>query len=149
MTIYEFSKITHLLYELLGKEENKSQQQTENQKFAFTYLKHLFTSNLILVQCDPIKKLCIEADSLDFATAAILSMLCDNGLQCPCAYISKSLSSAEKNYMIYDKEMLTIIRALEDQRHYLEGADHQIEIWTDHQNLEYFMTAQKLNRRQA
>ena len=45
--------------------------------------------------------------------------------------------------------MLAIIRALEEWRHFVEGAEHQCEIWTDHKNLEYFMTAKKLNRRQA
>ena len=55
----------------------------------------------------------------------------------------------EQNYEIHDKEMLAIIRALEEWRHFLEGATHLVEIWTDHKNLEYFMTAKKLNRRQA
>jgi len=45
--------------------------------------------------------------------------------------------------------MLGIIRALEAWRHYLEGTKLQFEIWTDHRNLEYFMEAKKLNRRQA
>ena len=31
----------------------------------------------------------------------------------------------------------------------MEGAQSKFEIWTDHKNLEYFMKAQKLNRRQA
>jgi len=55
----------------------------------------------------------------------------------------------ERNYEIHDKEMLAIIRALEEWRHFLEGATHLVEIWTDHKNLEYFMTAKKLNCRQA
>jgi len=55
----------------------------------------------------------------------------------------------EWNYEIHDKEMLAIIRALEEWRYFLEGATHLVEIWTDHKNLEYFMTAKKLNRRQA
>jgi len=55
----------------------------------------------------------------------------------------------EQNYKIHDKEMLAIIRALEEWRHFLEGATYLVEIWTDHKNLEYFMTAKKLNRRQA
>ena len=42
-----------------------------------------------------------------------------------------------------------IIRGLESWRHLLEGAQFQFEIWTDHKNLEYFMKAQELNRRQA
>jgi hypothetical protein len=46
-------------------------------------------------------------------------------------------------------EMLAIIRGLKEWRHYLEGAHHPVEIWTDHKNLKYFQAAQKLNRRQA
>ena len=64
-------------------------------------------------------------------------------------FYSKSLSSVEQNYEIHDKEMLAIIWALEEWRHFLEGATHLVEIWTDHKNLEYFMTAKKLNCCQA
>ena len=45
--------------------------------------------------------------------------------------------------------MLAIIRSLQEWRHFVEGAEHQVEIWTDHKNLEYFMSAKQLNRRQA
>jgi len=93
---------------------------------------------------------CIEADSSDFASRAVLSQ------QLPgeekwhlVAFYSKSLSLVEWNYEIHDKEMLAIIRALEEWRHFLEGARHLVEIWTDHKNLEYFMMAKKLNRCQA
>ena len=65
------------------------------------------------------------------------------------AYISKSLNEAKRNYEIHDKEMLVIIQCLEAWKHFLKGAKDQFEIWTDHKNLEYFMKAQKLNRRQA
>jgi len=65
------------------------------------------------------------------------------------AFYSKSLSPVERNYEIHDKEMLAIIHALKEWRHFLEGAQHPVEIWTDHKNLEYFITAKKLNHRQA
>ena len=45
--------------------------------------------------------------------------------------------------------MLAIMLALEEWRHYLIGADEIFEIWTDHQNLQYFRQPQKVNRRQA
>jgi len=64
-------------------------------------------------------------------------------------FYSKSLSLVEQNYKIHDKEMLAIICALEEWRHFLEGAQHLVKIWTDYKNLEYFMTAKKLSRRQA
>jgi len=92
----------------------------------------------------------IEADSLDFATGAVLSQQSTtDGKWHPVAFYSKSLSSVEQNYEIYNKEMLAIICALEEWRHFLEGATHLVEIWTNHKNLKYFMTAKKLNRRQA
>jgi len=67
----------------------------------------------------------------------------------PIAFYSKSLSSVERNYEIHDKEILAIICALEEWRHFLEGATYLVEIWIDHKNLEYFMMAKKLNRHQA
>ena len=63
--------------------------------------------------------------------------------------MSKSLSPAERNYAIYDKELLLVICGLEEWRHILEGTKHTIEILNDHQNLMYFRTAQTLNRHQA
>jgi len=92
----------------------------------------------------------IEADSSDFASRAVLSQQLPREEKWhPVAFYSKSLSPVERNYEIHDKEILTIIYALEEWRHFLEGARHPIEIWIDHKNLEYFMTAKKLNRRQA
>ena len=45
--------------------------------------------------------------------------------------------------------MLVVVRYLEAWRYFLEETMTRFEIWTDHKNLEYFMKAQKLNRRQA
>jgi len=57
----------------------------------------------------------IEADSLDFATGAVLSQQSTmDGKWHPVAFYSKSLSSVERNYEIHDKEMLAIIRALKE-----------------------------------
>ncbi len=55
----------------------------------------------------------------------------------------------EQNYEIYDKELLAILLALNKWRHYLMGAAQDFEIWTDHQNLQYFWKPQKLNWQQA
>ena len=76
-------------------------------------------------------------------------MKCSDDLWRLVAFISKSLSDTERNYKIHDKEMLAIVRCLEEWRHFLEGTIVKFEIWTDHKNLEYFMKAQKLNRQQA
>lgn len=90
----------------------------------------------------------VEADSSNFANGAILSQ-CINGKWRPVAFRSQSLSQAERNYEIYDKEMLAIMAAIEEWRPYLLGASQPFEIWTDHRNLQYFRKPQKLNYRQA
>ena len=59
------------------------------------------------------------------------------------------LFRSERNYVIYDKELLSVIRRLEEWRHILEGTKHTIEILNDHRNLMYFRTAQTLNRHQT
>ena len=65
------------------------------------------------------------------------------------AFLSKTLNETERNYQIYNKEMLAVMRALSEWRQYLLGAKLLFEIWMDHKNLEYFRQPQKLNRRQA
>ena len=55
----------------------------------------------------------------------------------------------ERQYEIYDQELLGIIRALREWRHYLQGSGHTTTVFSDHKNLTYFRTAQKLNDRQA
>jgi len=64
-------------------------------------------------------------------------------------YYSKKHSPAECNYDIYDKELMAIIKALEEWRPECEGAAYPLQLITDHKNLEYFMTKKLLNRRQA
>src|SRR5882757_5305197 len=79
----------------------------------------------------------------------------DDGLWHPIAFYSKTMLDAERNYDIHDKELLAIIRSLKEWRHYVQGLvdtdgkPADVEIWTDHKNLEYFMTSQNLTRRQA
>jgi hypothetical protein len=65
------------------------------------------------------------------------------------AFFSKKHSPAECNYDIYDKELMAFIKALEEWRPECEGAEHTLQLITDHNNLEYFMSKKLLNRRQA
>jgi len=112
-------------------------------------LKERFTRKLVLAALDLDKKMRMEVNVSDYATGGVLSIECEDKLWRPVAFLSKSLNETERNYEIHDKEMLVIIRGLENWRHLLEGAHFKFEIWTDHKNLEYFMKVQKLNQRQA
>jgi len=108
------------------------------------------TTALVLVLPQDSEPFRIEADSSNFASGAVLSQQLSREEKWHLVvFYSKFLSPVERNYKIHDKEMLTIIRTLEEWRHFLEGAQHPVEIWTDHKNLEYFMIAKKLNCHQA
>ena len=91
----------------------------------------------------------MEADVSDYAMEEILSIKCENRKWQLVAFLSKSLNEIEKNYEIHDKEMLVVIRSLENWRHLLEDTKYKFEVWIDHKNLGYFMKVQKLNHRQA
>ena len=68
----------------------------------------------------------------DRVTGVILSQLRDDEKWHPISFTSKSLSLAERNYAIYDKELLSVIHGLEEWRHILEGTKHTIKILNDH-----------------
>jgi hypothetical protein len=120
------------------------------QEDSFMKLKELVTLAPVLVLPNDNLPFRLEANSSGIATGAVLSQRqVDDNVWHPIAFLSKVLNPMEQNYEIHDTEMLAIIRGLEEWRHYLEGARHPVEIWTDHKNLEYFRVAQKLNRRQA
>jgi len=64
------------------------------------------------------------------------------------AFHSRKLSPAEQNYDIYDKELLAIVVAFMEWRHYLEGTEKPVTVYTDHQNLQYFLTTKVSMHRQ-
>ncbi|KAM4545898.1 olfactory receptor 6E1-like [Odontesthes bonariensis] len=58
-------------------------------------------------------------------------------------------SPTERNYDVGDRELLTIKLAMEEWRHWLEGTEYPVQIWTDHKNLSYLQSAKRLNPRQS
>ena len=70
----------------------------------------------------------MEVNDLDYVTGEILLMEYEDGRWRPVAYLSKSLNEIERNYEIHDKEMLVIIRELENWRYLLEGAKFKFEV---------------------
>ena len=90
----------------------------------------------------------LESNASNYATGAVLSIEKEDVWH-PVTFSSHSMMPQEWNYLIADKEMLSVVQALEQWHHYLEGARHQFEIWNDHANLQWFMQRQDLNQQQA
>jgi len=145
--IKDFAKLAAPLHVLVRKEQKWKWEK--KQERAFEKLKAVFTTEPVLAIPNIDREMRVETDASNYATRGVLSMKCEDGKWRPVAFISKLLNTTEQNYKIHDKEMLAVIRCLEVWRHYLEGAKLEFEIWIDHKNLQYFMTSQKLNQRQA
>jgi len=133
---------------MLTRKDEKWQWEEAQQK-AFDELKQVFMMKPVLAALDLDKEFKVETDASNYATGGVLSMKCSDKKWRPVVFILKSLSDTERNYEIHNKEMLAVVRCLEVWRHFLEGAMMKFEVWTNHKNLEYFIKAQKLNRRQA
>ncbi|KAI3365127.1 hypothetical protein L3Q82_010108, partial [Scortum barcoo] len=117
---------------------------------AFNKLKQKFTTAPILKVPDPALQFVVEVDASNEGIGAVLSqrLPADNRIH-PCAFLSCKLSAAERNYDKGNKELLAVKVALEEWRHWLEGAEQPFIVWTDHKNLEYLKSAKRLNSRQA
>ena len=115
---------------------------------AFKDLKRAFTTAPVLTHYDSSLETWVETDASNFVIAGVLSQMHGEVLK-PVAYFSKKMTPAECNYMIYDKELLAIVKSFETWRPELTSVDEPVRVLTDHQNLEHFMTTKQLNRRQA
>jgi hypothetical protein len=141
--IYRFSHMAKPLTELTKK--GKPFEWTQECEAAFQLMKAQFLKAPVLRMPDPTQPLYLETDASLNASGGVLMQKDGNGHLHPCGYLSKTFSPAERNYPIYDRELLALVRALQEWRIYLEGAPHRITVYTDHKNLQYFRTAQKLH----
>ncbi|THG99573.1 hypothetical protein EW145_g7239 [Phellinidium pouzarii] len=143
--IKDYSLVVKLLMALTGKAVWDWSGEANR---AFFELKECLCTPPVLVIPDKEGAFRVEADASDFATGCVLLQK-QQGKWRIAAYCLATLLEAERNYEIYDKEMLAIVQALKEWCHYLLGAKQPFEVWTDHTNLTYFQSPQKLNRRQA
>ena len=119
--------------------------EPEHQK-AFDAIKALVTGTGCLTAIDyedKTKKIFVTTDASERRTGAVLSFGDTWETACPVAYDSYQLNSAEKNYPVHEKELLTIIKALKKWPTSLLGI--HFEIFTDHRTLEYFQSQKDMS----
>ena len=129
------------------KGEKEWKWEKEHQE-AFEELKVKITSQLVLALPKKEGKFRVETDASGHAIGGVLSQE-QEGKWKPIAFLSRTMQPAERNYEIYDKELLAIVEALAKWRQYLLDAAETFKIWTDHENLKYFQEPHKLNGRQV
>ena len=70
----------------------------------------------------------MKVDMSDYAMGRVLSMKYENRQWRLVVYLSKSLNKTERNYEVYDKEILVVIRDLENRRYLLEDNKYKSKI---------------------
>ena len=121
---------------------------TDDCQQAFELLKEAITTTPALAMPMPDEPFRVETDGSGIGLGAVLTQK-QNDHWHPIAFISKSLSEAERNYHAVDLKVDAIIFALQEWHHYLLSAKHSFEILTDHQNRLYFKRPHDLSHRQA
>ncbi|KAL0199819.1 hypothetical protein M9458_003006, partial [Cirrhinus mrigala] len=147
--IMDYSTITAPLTSLLrGKPKHLLWNPAAHE--AFEQLKTTFSTAPVLQHPDPERPFTVEGDASTIGVGAVLSQAVgEPPVLHPCAFFSRKLTPAEQNYDIGNRELLAIKLALEEWRHWLEGAAYPFTIITDHKNLQYIREARRLNPRQA
>ena len=113
----------------------------------------------VLLQPNFHRKFYLQTDASAYGVGAVLSQ--EGGSDTPTlskrqkpvlhpvAYYSATFTPTERNYDIYERELLAVMKALTHWRPYLGWTKEPFTIMTDHANLQYWKAPQNLNRRTA
>jgi hypothetical protein len=145
--IKDFFKIVKSLIKLIKK--NQSFYWFENCQIAFEQLKKRVIEASILSYFFSELKTFLKSDSFNYVSFEVLFQKENDDFIKLITYFSKTLFSAECNYEIYDKKLLTIIRCFEQWRVELQSVKSFTNVLIDHKSLKYFMIIKKWNRRQV
>ena len=107
-----------------------------DQQRSFETLRDAIIAKLILALPQSKGCFCVKTDASGYAIGGVLSQEQD-GKWHPIVFMSRTMTSAEQNYEIYDKELLAIVEGLKVWRQYLIDAVEKFEILMEHQNLAY------------
>jgi hypothetical protein len=126
---------------------------------AFEELKTRMCKSPVLMQPDFNKHFYLQTDASAYSVGTILSQEGGNTTSSlrkhtkptlhPVAYYSATFTPTERNYNIYERELLAMMKSLAHWRPYLGWTKEPFVIITDHANLQYWKSPQNLNRRTA
>ena len=103
----------------------------------------------ILLQPNFDKQFVLQTDASALGVGAVLLQQEDTKKLQPVKFFSAPFTPTERNYDIYERELLAIMKALAHWRPYLGWTKEPFLIQTDHANLQYWKSPRNLNRRTA
>ncbi len=142
-----FAHIARPLHQLTRK--NQEWQWDKSEQEAFNKLKALVTADPVLAHANLQDQFKLEVDASGYVVGAVLLQRKTDSKRHPIGYYSATLNEAQRNYDIYDLELLTIMMALKNWQPLLAELPHKIIIYSNHLNLQYWKTPQRISRRMA
>ncbi|GFU58901.1 retrovirus-related Pol polyprotein from transposon opus [Trichonephila clavipes] len=112
-----------------GKKDSKPLNWSSEAITAFQRCKQALADAALLAHPSPSAPLALHVDASDYAIGGALHQVVDSELQ-PLAFFSRKLTSSEKSYSAYDRELLAIYSAIRHFRYMLEARD--FTVFTDH-----------------
>ncbi len=153
--IFEFHQLLQTIHKKLFSNSLITDQSDQKKVFfvwnnacqkVFNELKKRDIETLILLYFFFKLETFFKLNSFDFVSIKILSQRKDDDLIKSVIYFSKIPSFAKCNYEIYDKNLLILIKCFEQWRNKLQLIELFINVFIEHNNLEYFIIIKKLNR---
>ena len=142
--VRNFATISSPLTNLLKKEVlfkwNADCQESYDQ------LKAVLTNFPILKAPDFNKPFLLAVDASDYGVGAVLSQV-EEGEESPVAYFSKKMSEAQRKYSTVEKEVLSLIMALDHFEIYLSNNPSMLTVKTDHNPIVFINKFKNKNRR--
>lgn len=132
------------LYDLVKGKKKKDQssiQWSEETLAAFNACKDSIAKSTVLAHPIPNADLSLMVDASSTAIGSVLQQTRNTDSRSstePLAFFSRKLSPAEKNYSVYDRELLAIYSSVKYFRHMVEG--RPFIVYTDHRPLTYAFT---------
>ena len=155
--IPKYSKIARPLLDLTKKDIMWKWEECQQQ--AFEELKRRMCSGPVLQQPDFGKRFYLQADASLYGMGTILSQEGKHltptlakqhkPILHPIAYYLATFTQTKRNYDIYERELLAMMKALAHWRQYLGWTKEPFIIMTDHANLQYWKSPKNLNHRTA
>jgi len=134
--IPDCAKLAVPLNKLLSKGQRF--EWTSKHQYSFEELKRRLANDCLRNHFDSSKECDLYTDCSDFACGSVLSQKDETGQDKVIAYFSQTLSAAERNYSVYQKECLAILKSIKHFHQYLQGS--HFTVYTDHYSLASVLT---------
>ena len=113
----------------------------------FQNIKLKLTTAPTLRIADPNLPYVVHTDASDVALGAVLMQDFGKGLQ-PIEFLSKKFGDTQRKYQVFEKEILALVTALREWRHYLLGAKAGVTLYTDNRAVTHLKTLKTPGRKE-